>query len=174
MVFSLALPDSAQADLQKMVAEGRTVSPAQLNKKYAADANDAKALTSWLKSRGFKIEEGLPRPHQRLRARYRRADREALNVNMVRVTKDGITYTAAQDAPSLPASVGRASVQSSDCSRSAARTKQFRICRPAKRRAGAGAPGEPRHRQRRSAPARKLRLCRPNRQFTTDISCRKY
>ena len=60
VVFSLALPDSAQADLQKMVAEGRTVSPAQLNKKYAADANDAKALTSWLKSQGFKIEKVSP------------------------------------------------------------------------------------------------------------------
>jgi hypothetical protein len=122
VVFSLALPDSAQADLQKMVAEGRTVSPAQLNKKYAADANDAKALTSWLKSQGFKIEKvSADRTSVYAQGTVEQIEK-ALNVNMVRVTKDGITYTAAQDAPSLPASVGKASVQSSDCSRSAART----------------------------------------------------
>ena len=50
VVFSLALPDSAQADLQKMVAEGKVLTPKELTKNYSADAGDAKALTSWLKS----------------------------------------------------------------------------------------------------------------------------
>ena len=57
VVFSLALPDSAQADLQKMVAEGKVVSPKQLSKNYSADANDAKALSSWYAHHfGLKLE----------------------------------------------------------------------------------------------------------------------
>ena len=46
VVFSLALPDSAQADLQKMVAEGKVVAPKQLARNYSADAGDAKSLVT--------------------------------------------------------------------------------------------------------------------------------
>ncbi len=130
VVFSLALPDSAQADLQKMVAEGRTVSPAQLNKKYAADANDAKALTSWLKSQGFKIEKvSADRTSVYAQGTVEQIEK-ALNVNMVRVTKDGITYTAAQDAPSLPASVGKSVSAIVGLQPFRRAHKQFRICVP--------------------------------------------
>jgi kumamolisin len=130
VVFSLALPDSAQADLQKMVAEGKVVSPQQLTKNYSADAKDAKALTSWLKSEGFKIERvSDDRTSVYAQGTVEQIEK-ALAVKMVRVTKDGITYTAAQDAPSLPTSVGKnvSAIVGLQPFRRA--HKQFRICVP--------------------------------------------
>src|SRR3954466_13743239 len=128
VVFSLALPDSAQADLQKMVAEGKTVSPQQLNKNYSADANDAKALTSWLKSEGFRIEKvSADRTSVYAEGTVEQIEK-ALAVKMVRVTKDGITYTAAQDAPSLPANVAKSVSAIVGLQPFRRAHKQFRIC----------------------------------------------
>ena len=130
VVFSLALPDSAQADLQKMVAEGRFVTPQQLNKNYSADAGDAKALTSWLKSEGFKIEKvSDDRTSVYAQGTVEQIEK-ALAVKMVRVTKDGITYTAAQDAPSLPKSVGNSVSAIVGLQPFRRAHKQFRICVP--------------------------------------------
>jgi kumamolisin len=149
VVFSLALPDSAQADLQKMVAAGRTASPAQLTKNYAADANDAKALTSWLKSQGFKIEKvSADRTSVYAQGTVEQIEK-ALNVNMVRVTKDGITYTAAQDAPSLPASVGKSVSAIVGLQPFRRAHKAIPDLRPAKRRRRRRCAGRARHRQRR-------------------------
>src|SRR5436190_10039020 len=128
VVFSLALPDSAQADLQKLVAEGKIVSPQQLNKNYSADAGDAKALTSWLKSEGFRIEKvSDDRTSVYAQGTVEQIEK-ALAVKMVRVTKDGITYTAAQDAPSLPASVGKSVSAIVGLQPFRRAHKQFRIC----------------------------------------------
>ena len=130
VVFSLALPDSAQADLQKMVAEGKVLTPQQLNKNYSADAGDAKALTSWLKSEGFKIEKvSDDRTSVYAQGTVEQIEK-ALAVKMVRVTKDGITYTAAQDAPSLPKSVGKSVSAIVGLQPFRRAHKQFRICVP--------------------------------------------
>ena len=147
MVFSLALPDSAQADLQKMVAEGKVVSPTQLNKNYSADAADAKALTSWLKSEGFKIEK-IPADRTSIYAEGTVEQiQKSLHVKMVRVTKDGITYTAAQDAPSLPASVGKSVSAIVGLQPFRRAHKQFRICVPQSGVTARPAPGEARSSQ---------------------------
>jgi kumamolisin len=107
VVFSLSIPASAQAQLQQMVAQGRVVSPKEMSKNFSASPADAKALASWLKSEGFKIEK-ISADRTSLYAQGTVEQiQKSLNVNMVRVTKDGITYTAAQNAPSLPADVGR-------------------------------------------------------------------
>jgi kumamolisin len=107
VLFSLAIPDDEEKQLQQAVAQGKVVSPKDLAKKYSADADDAKALVSWLKSQGFKIEH-ISSDRTSIYARGTVDQiQKSLAVNMVRVMKDGITYTAAQDAPSLPAEVAK-------------------------------------------------------------------
>jgi kumamolisin len=107
ILFSLAIPDDAKERLKQAVAQGTVILPKDLAKKYAADPADAKALVAWLKSEGFKIEK-ISADRTSIYARGTVDQiQKSLAVNMVRVTKDGITYTAAQDAPSLPAAVGK-------------------------------------------------------------------
>ena len=130
VLFSLAIPDSARADLQKMVAEGRVVSPKDLSKKYAADADDAKALTTWLKSEGFKIEKVSDDRTSVYAQGTVEQIQKSLRVNMVRVTRDGITFTAARDAPSLPSEVAKSVSAIVGLQPFRRAQKQFRICMP--------------------------------------------
>jgi hypothetical protein len=129
-----------------MVAEGKVVSPTQLNRKYAADAADAKGLTSWLKSEGFKIEKISADRTSIYAEGTVEQIQKSLHVKMMRVTKDGITYTAAQDAPSLPASVGK-SVSNRRIAAISARAQAIPDLYPAKRRNRAPSPGEARSSQ---------------------------
>jgi len=130
VVFSLAIPADAQARLQQMVAEGKVASPQDIARNFSADPADAKALASWLKSEGFKVDK-ISADRTSLYA-HGTVDQiqKSLDVNMVRVTKDGITYTAAQNAPSLPADVGKnvSAIVGLQPFRRA--HKQFRICTP--------------------------------------------
>lgn len=106
VLFSLSVPPAAEADLEEKVAKGQVVPP-ELRKNYQASATDIQTLVSWLKSQGFEIVQVSPDSA----SVYARASasqiEQSLAVNMVRVTKDGITYTAAQNAPSLPDDVGK-------------------------------------------------------------------
>jgi kumamolisin len=107
LLFSVAIPDSAQADLEEKVARGEVVAPGDLSKKYSASADDVKGLVSWLKSQGYKVTHVTPDNT----GVYAEASvdniAKSLAVNMVSVTKDGLTYTAAQNAPSMPADVAK-------------------------------------------------------------------
>jgi len=111
ILFSLGIPKDAQAQLEEKVAKGEIVPPDELNKTYSANSADAESLVTWLKSQGFEIVQQSPD------GIYASAPAEqierSLGVNMVRVTKDGLTYTAARDAPSLPEEVAK-SVRSID------------------------------------------------------------
>jgi kumamolisin len=128
VLFSLAISDAAHEQLQEAVAQGKVISPKDLAKKYAADAADAKALVSWLKSEGFKIEQISPdRTSVYARATVEQIQK-SLAVNMVRVTKNGITYTAAQDAPSLPADIAKNVSAIIGLQPFRRANKQFRIC----------------------------------------------
>jgi kumamolisin len=104
--FSFNLPAPAQAKLEEIVAQGKVVLPGDLAQKYAPPPSDIEKLASWLKGEGFEI---VPMPHDGA-SLYARASADqiekSLGVHMVRVTRDGVTYTAAQDAPSLPIEVG--------------------------------------------------------------------
>jgi kumamolisin len=107
VLFSLAIPPAAEANLEARVARGEVVPPGELQKDYAANKADLAALVSWLKAQGFTIEQ-VSKDGTSVYARATVDQIEkSLAVNMVRVTKDGITYTAAQNAPSLPAEVGK-------------------------------------------------------------------
>ena len=100
ILFSLGIPDDAQARLEEMVAKGEVVPPEELNRTYAAAPANVDGLTAWLKSQGFEIVQVAP---DGIYARAAASQIEkSLGVNMVRVTRDGLTYTAARDAPSLP------------------------------------------------------------------------
>jgi kumamolisin len=104
LLFSLEMP--AKDDLEKRVADGQVLSAEQLDQKYNPKKADVDALKSWLAEQSFKIVGESPGGT----GVYARATvgqiEQSLGVNMVSVTKKGITYTAAQNAPSLPMSIG--------------------------------------------------------------------
>jgi kumamolisin len=105
VTFALAPPASANKDLEQLVAKGQTVSPDELRTKYSVSAQDVDPLVAWLKGEGFAIDQ-VSADGTSVYARATVAQLEkSLAVNMVRVTKGGITYNAARNAPSLPASV---------------------------------------------------------------------
>jgi len=128
LLFSVGIPDNAEADLEARVARGETVPAAELNKKYASDPGKVKALAAWLKAQGYKITE------QTATGVYAEGTldqiEKSLDVNMVRVSKDGLTFSAARNAPSLPADVGenvKAIIGLQPFRRA---HKHFRICLP--------------------------------------------
>src|SRR5580704_3059979 len=101
--FSLAISDDVQSQLEKKVAKGEIVAPEEINKLYIAKPADKDGLTSWLKANGYEIVR-TSRDGIYARAMASKVAR-SLDVNMVRVTKNGVTYTSAQNAPSLPEEV---------------------------------------------------------------------
>jgi kumamolisin len=106
--FSLALGADAQRDLEAKVARGETVPIDALQRDYGASQADADALIAWLKKQGFTIDNVSP-DRTSIYATAPAADIEkSLQVNMVRVNREGFTYTAARNAPSLPMNVGAA------------------------------------------------------------------
>jgi kumamolisin len=104
LLFSLAIP--SRDDLEKKVAAGETVSPADLNKTYAPKASDVEALKKWLGEQGFKVTGQSPDGTSVYANGTVEQIEQSLQVNMVQVTKEGISYTAARNAPSLPADIG--------------------------------------------------------------------
>jgi kumamolisin len=105
VLFSLALPEKARQDLEAKVERGETVSPDDL-KKLTPTAASVAPLVEWLKKNGYanvtvaKDGAGVyaDAPVDQIE--------KSLAVDMVRVTREGLTYTAARNAPSLPSDVG--------------------------------------------------------------------
>jgi kumamolisin len=105
--FSLALPEDVEQDLEAKVARGETVPAAELSG-YGAKQADADALTAWLRDNGYEIQNvSADNTSVYATAPVSRIE-QSLQVQMVRVNRDGLTYTAARNAPSLPVSVGAA------------------------------------------------------------------
>src|SRR5258708_19876975 len=103
--FSLAIPQQAHDELEASVACGDVVPLKDLNTKYAVAETQVDPLVTWLKSQGYTIVH-IAQNRTSVFARAKIAQIEkSLGVQMVRVTKDGITYTAARNAPSLPADI---------------------------------------------------------------------
>jgi kumamolisin len=103
--FSLGLPPALQKELEDRVDKGETISPQELKTKYAVDPAAANTLETWLKKEGFTITEVTP-DRATIYASAPASQVEAsLGVHMVRVTREGQTYTAASDVPSLPEDV---------------------------------------------------------------------
>ena len=106
ILFSLPIPPDAKARLEAKVARGEVVSPQELERDYSAKAADADKLVAWLEGQGFVVTHITPN-HTGIYARATVAQiSKSLEVQMARVTRDGITYNAARNAPSLPSDVG--------------------------------------------------------------------
>src|SRR5262249_29380921 len=97
--FSLSLPEAAERDLEAKVAAGGTVSADALQRDYGAKKSDADGLMAWLKSEGYDVVHASPD----LTSVYATAPvdkiEKSLQVDMVWVTHEGLTYTAARNAP---------------------------------------------------------------------------
>jgi kumamolisin len=105
--FSLALSPEVEAELEARVAGGETVPAGELSG-YGAATADADALAAWLRGQGFEIGS-ISADNTSIYATAPASQiEESLQVQMVRVSRDGFTYTAARNAPSLPVSVGAA------------------------------------------------------------------
>src|SRR5215831_2123481 len=101
--FSLSLSPAAEQQLEERVAKGEVVPPEELDKIYSSNKADADALKAWLTAEGFTITHTTP---DGIYARAKVSQiASSLEVRMGRVTKDGVTYNAAYDAPSLPTNV---------------------------------------------------------------------
>jgi kumamolisin len=106
LLFSLPVPADSQSKLEERVARGVVITPEDLERDYSAKAADADALAAWLKAQGFEVTHTSP-DRTSLYARATVAQiQKSLLVNFARVSKDGITYNAARNAPSLPTDVG--------------------------------------------------------------------
>jgi kumamolisin len=106
VLFSLQISPKAEAELEKRVAAGDVVSPEELQQKYAADPADRMKLVAWLKGQHFDVTGVSPDGTSVYASANAEQIGKSLDVDMVRVTKEGVTYTAAKNAPSLPADVG--------------------------------------------------------------------
>ncbi|HEY7299740.1 MAG TPA: S53 family peptidase [Xanthobacteraceae bacterium] len=104
LLFSLAMP--AMDELEKRVAAGEVVPQSDLNQKYSPKKADVDALKTWLTTQGFHVTGESPDGSGIYASATVGQIEQSLAVKMVRVTKNGITYTAAQNAPSLPTAVG--------------------------------------------------------------------
>jgi kumamolisin len=107
LLFSMSIPADAGNDLEARVARGEVIGLDELRQKYATNPEDLQALVAWLKNQGFEIvKESSDGTGVYAKATVDQIE-QSLGVKMVRVTKDGLTYTAAQNAPSLPAEVAQ-------------------------------------------------------------------
>lgn len=102
--FSFAQPQDKQKELEDQVARGQQPEKAQIAAAFTAKTSDAQPLISWMKDNGYEIV-GITSDGVYARASASQIAR-TLAVNMVPVTKEGITFMAAQNEPSLPAEIG--------------------------------------------------------------------
>ena len=105
LLFSLEFTKQARQQMEHAVERGQVVPPESLQG-LAANASQLKRLRDWLTKEGFEITQVTPDGTSVYAKGSVDQIEKSLGVKMIRVTKDGFTYTAAQNAPSLPASVG--------------------------------------------------------------------
>ncbi|GAB3061211.1 S53 family peptidase [Intrasporangium mesophilum] len=105
VLFTLAPDPEATAALESKVAAGEVATPEEIAAATAPDAARTK-LTSWLEAHGFSVDK----PSADGTSVYARSTvsniAEQLQVEIAKVTQDGVTYSAARTAPSLPSDVG--------------------------------------------------------------------
>src|SRR6476620_1609776 len=107
VLFSLEIPAEDQAELEQRVARGEVIPVDELHSKYTPVAAERNTLLKWLEGQHFDVVE-VSQDGTSVYARTTVGQLEkSLDVDMVRVTKDCVTYTAAKNAPSLPADIGK-------------------------------------------------------------------
>lgn len=106
VLFSLSITDEQKDDLEQKVSSGAVMSTAEINKNYGSNHDDLQSLETWLKGEGYDITKISANGTSVYTKASVKTIQKSLQVNMVRVTKDGLGYTAAQNAPSLPSDIG--------------------------------------------------------------------
>lgn len=104
--FAFATATDVQKNLEDLIAAGKQATPDQIDKLYNTAPADRNELVTWLKANGYEIT-GTSRDGIYARVKASQIAK-SLEVNMVPVTRDGVTYTSAQNAPSLPVEVAKA------------------------------------------------------------------
>lgn len=105
LLFALEAPKEARQELEAKVAAGAVVSPSDLHNTYGVESDSVSKLEDWLKSEGFEIERVSDDGTSVYASAPLSTIESALKVDIVNVTKEGVTYAAAKDAPSLPEDV---------------------------------------------------------------------
>lgn len=103
--FSFAIAPAAEKELAARVQAGETISAAELDKKYGLGAADTEPLRNWLSKHGYQITQETSDHTSVFATAPASTVAKTLDVEMVRVTKDGLTFTAARNVPSLPPEV---------------------------------------------------------------------
>ncbi len=107
IVFSFSIPEEARKQLEQKVLRGEVVDSKELTTVYSPKPEDVKRLTSWLKDQGMEIIRAS-KDQTSVYARGTVAQfTKSLQVEMVRMTKNGTTYNAARNFPSLPNNVAQ-------------------------------------------------------------------
>ncbi|MGZ4648934.1 MAG: S53 family peptidase [Kineosporiaceae bacterium] len=105
LLFSLELPTDVSAELEARVARGEVV-PAKELAAMTAPQDVRDRLVNWLAGHGFTVDHVSADGTSVYATSTVTNVAEQLQVDMARVTRDGITYNAARTPPSLPDDVG--------------------------------------------------------------------
>lgn len=105
-LVSLRPSPTRREELEARIARGETVSPEELADRYGAPASQRARARIWVQSEGLAYE-GESSDRSGIYVRGRVSDvAECLGVTFVRVIRDGQSYLAARNAPSIPSELG--------------------------------------------------------------------
>jgi kumamolisin len=106
LVFGLRPAQERHDELEARVAAGEVVPADELTERYRVPEESVKTLTGWLTDQGYDIERVSDDGSSVYAAAPLSVIESSLGVDMVNVSKEGVAYAAAKNAPSLPADVG--------------------------------------------------------------------
>lgn len=105
VTFSLSPDAGLNEKLEERVANGEVVPVQEILTSYGVGKQQVEPLLDWLKAQNFNIVS-VSADNTSVEASSTAGNvARALQVELVRVTNDGITYTSARNAPSLPENI---------------------------------------------------------------------
>ena len=93
-------------ELKARVAKGELISPDEMKNKYFGSSSNYDELITWLKQQGLEITGTTPDRTSVYATGTLDQIQKSLQVQMVNVTYQGVTYAAAKTPPILPANIG--------------------------------------------------------------------
>jgi kumamolisin len=94
------------SELQEKIEKGESVEPEEMERDYLPLPSDYERLLSWLKAEGFEITQtSSDRTDIYAQGTVAKIEK-SLQVTIVNVTLEGVTYESTKTAPSLPADIG--------------------------------------------------------------------
>lgn len=105
MRFEVALKMRNFAELQARVARGEIIPFSEMAERYFPTQADYQAVAAWVAGQGFKITRQDDNHLAIFASGSVDAIQKALRVNFARVSLEGVEYTSAVSAPSIPAAI---------------------------------------------------------------------